>query len=34
MLIEVPEKVANKIVVKRDGKKVEFDKSDRSHVVL
>ena len=25
MLIEVPEKVANKIVVKRDGKKVEFD---------
>lgn len=25
MLIEVPEKVAKKIVVKRDGKKVEFD---------
>ncbi len=25
MLIEVPEKVARKIVVKRDGKKVEFD---------
>lgn len=25
MLIEVPEKVAQKIVVKRDGKKVEFD---------
>lgn len=25
MLIEVPEKVVNKIVVKRDGKKVEFD---------
>lgn len=25
MLIEVPEKAANKIVVKRDGKKVEFD---------
>lgn len=26
MLIEVPEKVAKKIVVKRDGKKVEFDR--------
>ena len=25
MFIEVPEKVAKKIVVKRDGKKVEFD---------
>ena len=27
MLIEVPEKVAKKIVVKRDGKKVDFDGS-------
>lgn len=25
MLIEVPEKVAKKIVIKRDGKKAQFD---------